>query len=240
MPRIWGLNLFKYTLLIVLLDIAKYFGQSTADGIQFQFRGIKKDAELLRQAANNGGDVVNALSLGSGASAPATPSKPTPARARGSRTTSTKRRAETFIKRAPSDDEDEDIDSIESYSEETPSKRVKTAPTRGRKAGTPGRMAAAKADATIAAAATAAVQYDAVESPPEVQTPSAPEIAPPMRNLSIFGNVEPVERKPIINQSEPSIYNSALSRDGSFNSNFDSYVNDNYFDDYNGAADGEC
>ncbi|KJZ80530.1 hypothetical protein HIM_00380 [Hirsutella minnesotensis 3608] len=30
-------------------NIAKYFGQSTADGIQFQFRGIKRDAEKLRQ-----------------------------------------------------------------------------------------------------------------------------------------------------------------------------------------------
>ncbi|KJK84932.1 hypothetical protein H633G_11244, partial [Metarhizium anisopliae BRIP 53284] len=37
-------------------NIAKYFGQSTADGIQFQFRGIKKDADQLRQTHSSGGD----------------------------------------------------------------------------------------------------------------------------------------------------------------------------------------
>ncbi|KID77501.1 hypothetical protein MBR_03820, partial [Metarhizium brunneum ARSEF 3297] len=39
-------------------NIAKYFGQSTADGIQFQFRGIKKDADQLRQTHSSGGDAA--------------------------------------------------------------------------------------------------------------------------------------------------------------------------------------
>ncbi|KAJ2958594.1 hypothetical protein NQ176_g11174 [Zarea fungicola] len=45
-------------------NIAKYFGQSTADGIQFQFRSIKKDAQRMRSTVDSGGDPSTCLDLG--------------------------------------------------------------------------------------------------------------------------------------------------------------------------------
>ena len=156
---------------------------------------------------------------------------------------STKRRADdNFIKRPPSDDEDEETNDSENWSEETPSKRAKTTgPSRGRKAGTPSRLAAIKADATIAAAA----QQESVESPPEIETPtpSAPEPAPTMRHTSIFGQVE-VDRKPIVSPPEPTIFNnSAFNADVSFNESYGYTFGGSGFpfmgsDDY--GADGEC
>ncbi|KAM5342632.1 hypothetical protein ACJ41O_013598 [Fusarium nematophilum] len=158
-------------------NIAKYFGQSTADGIQFQFRTIKKDAEALRRIANEGGDVANCLSLGSGTStAPGTPSKPTPGRGSqpGSRSgKGAKRKVAVPIpspmKRSMSDDEDEDKDIDWSDMDvNTPSKRVKT--TGRPKSATPSRSAAVKAAATIA---DATAQLQSSESPPEeVATPT--------------------------------------------------------------------
>lgn len=97
------------------------------------------------------------------------------------------------------------MDDMENWSEmeeETPSKRLKREPTRGRRAGTPSRLAAMRADATIA---DASAKLMAVESPPEVQTPSLPDIPTPLPHTSIFGHVE---RKPVVNPApEPSIYN---------------------------------
>ncbi|KAJ4141269.1 hypothetical protein NW768_000479 [Fusarium equiseti] len=150
-------------------NIAKYFGQSTADGIQFQFRTIKKDAEALRQTANNGGDVASCLNLGVGAG-PNTPSKPTPSR--GAQTTrsgkGSKRKSALPIhpiKRSASDDEDEDDDMNWDELDNTPSKRTKTT---GRGV-TPSRTAARKAAATIA---DASAQYQDSESPYEDPVPT--------------------------------------------------------------------
>ncbi|KAL1874755.1 hypothetical protein VTK73DRAFT_232 [Phialemonium thermophilum] len=56
-------------------EIAKFFGESTPDGIQFQFRAIKKDAETLRAAVSNNEDPVKAFGKKSAGSAPATPRK---------------------------------------------------------------------------------------------------------------------------------------------------------------------
>ncbi|KAL4726056.1 hypothetical protein ACLX1H_006732 [Fusarium chlamydosporum] len=150
-------------------NIAKYFGQSTTDGIQFQFRAIKKDAEALRQTANNGGDVAGCLNLGagSGPSGPNTPSKPTPARGQASRSGKGAKRKTSLpvhpIKRSVSDDEDEDNFNFDDL-DQTPSKRTKTT---GRGV-TPSRTAARKAAATIA---DASAQYHDSESPNEEVTP---------------------------------------------------------------------
>ncbi|KAH8733360.1 hypothetical protein BGZ61DRAFT_528665 [Ilyonectria robusta] len=177
-------------------NIAKYFGQSTADGIQFQFRTIKKDAEQLRQVESEGGNVANCLSIGAGSSiGPSTPSKPTPSRGAGSRSGATVKRSRaaavpTFIKRSESDDEEDDLNFSEL--DDTPSKRIKTTgPARGAaKSRTPSRRAATKAVATIAAGA----QLESSASPPEDAltplTDSAP--APPVcaDPASIFGSVE--------------------------------------------------
>ncbi|KAH7166169.1 hypothetical protein EDB81DRAFT_878519 [Dactylonectria macrodidyma] len=174
-------------------NIAKYFGQSTADGIQFQFRTIKKDADTLRKVESEGGNVANCLFAGS-STGPNTPSKPTPSRGAGSRSGATAKRsravpAETFIKRSESDDEDDEFN----YSDmdNTPSKRVKTmGPARNAKSRTPSRRAATKAGATIAASA----QLESSESPVEDAltplTDSTP--APPVtaNTASIFGTVE--------------------------------------------------
>ncbi|KAF7534526.1 hypothetical protein G7Z17_g13350 [Cylindrodendrum hubeiense] len=176
-------------------NIAKYFGQSTADGIQFQFRTIKKDAEQLRQVESEGGNVANCLSIGAGSSmGPSTPSKPTPSRGAGSRSGATSKRSRatvvsTFIKRSGSDEEDDDINFSEL--DDTPSKRIKTTgPARSAKSHTPSRRAATKAVATIAAGA----QLESSASPPEDAltplTDSAPAPLSFADPASIFGNVE--------------------------------------------------
>lgn len=186
-------------------DIAKYFGQSTADGIQFQFRTIKKDAEALRQTANDGGDVANCLSLGVGSNlAPGTPSKPTPSRSQpGSRSGKGAKRkvavapVSSPIKRSLSDDEGEDDELNFDEMDVTPSKRAKTTgrgPARGT---TPSRSAAVKAAATIAEAAQQQ-PLSSGSSPEEMPAPVAvPVLAHPppntIRPQSLFGDVE---RKP--------------------------------------------
>ncbi|KAF5002796.1 hypothetical protein FGRMN_103 [Fusarium graminum] len=187
-------------------NIAKYFGQSTADGIQFQFRTIKKDAESLRQTANDGGDVASCLNLGSG-SGPnglSTPSKPTPARGAGTRSgKGSKRKVNALpmnpIKRSASEDEDEDELNFDDM-DNTPSKRVKTT-GRTPRGTTPARSAARKAAATIT---DASAHYQDSESPYEdapspVPTPAFSGHAatlPPSTTVaptSLFGDVE---RKP--------------------------------------------
>lgn len=119
------------------------------------------------------------------------------------------------------------MDEVEDWSEkeaETPSKRVKREPTRGRRAGTPSRLAAMKADATIA---DASAKLMAGESPPEAQTPSIPDVPTPLPHTSIFGQV--VERKPIVSSHiEPTIYNPiAIGGHGA----------DSYLNDYSGIFD---
>lgn len=55
-------------------DIAAYFGDSTPDGIQWQFRGIKRDAEAMRQGKGGAASgSTTAASAGGGSSVPATP-----------------------------------------------------------------------------------------------------------------------------------------------------------------------
>ncbi|RFU73663.1 hypothetical protein TARUN_8586 [Trichoderma arundinaceum] len=190
-------------------NIAKYFGQSTADGIQFQFRGIKKDADLLRKIESEGGDVANCLSLGSGsASITSTPSKPTAARITGSRTgtgtgTGRKRaRKIDIIKRSSSDEEEDDNADIENWSEheDTPTKKPKTGAFPGQRNGTPSRRAATKANATIA---EASALLDASDSQAETETQAgrvtssfAPASIPAQPNyVSIFGR-PPIGQNP--------------------------------------------
>ncbi|KAM0435162.1 hypothetical protein ACHAPT_003252 [Fusarium lateritium] len=171
-------------------NIAKYFGQSTTDGIQFQFRTIKKDAEALRQTANDGGDVANCLSLGAGSSlAPGTPSKPTPTRSQpGSHSGKGAKRkvavaaapVSSPIKRSISDDEAEDDELNFDEMDVTPSKRVKTTGRPAARGPTPSRSAAVKAAATIAEAA-AQQPLSSGSSPEEMPLPMAvPVIAPPV------------------------------------------------------------
>jgi hypothetical protein len=163
-------------------NIAKYFGQSTPDGIQFQFRGIKKDADLLRQTHADGGNVANCLDIPGGSSLPATPSKQTMPRRGGSRSGGTGRGKRkppvTFIKRSSSDDEEEP-EECEDWSDkdETPSKRAKTGELPGQRNGTPSRRAAVKAVDTIADA-SAKLQDVEVISDSETPVSTAPARAP--------------------------------------------------------------
>ncbi|KAK3402913.1 hypothetical protein B0T20DRAFT_343979 [Sordaria brevicollis] len=55
-------------------EIARMFGESTADGLQFQFRGIKNAAEAMKTAADNGDDPVQAFNNASSGSGSKTPS----------------------------------------------------------------------------------------------------------------------------------------------------------------------
>ncbi|KAK3373823.1 hypothetical protein B0T24DRAFT_276585 [Lasiosphaeria ovina] len=59
-------------------DIAKFFGESTTDGIQFHFRSVKANADKLKSAVETGGDPV--ASFGQ-ASTPTTPGSRKRARA---------------------------------------------------------------------------------------------------------------------------------------------------------------
>lgn len=110
--------------MLSFIDIAKYFGASTTDGIQFQFRTIKKDADTLRATAEEGGDLANCISLGvgTGGSNVGTPSSRngTPSK-RGRKTPSQLKK--TPIKSAHGDS-DEDTDGY-SGDEESPTKRGK-------------------------------------------------------------------------------------------------------------------
>lgn len=147
------------------VDIAKYFGQSTPDGIQFQFRGIKKDAEAIRKAGRTNGS----------SSLPVTPSKSTSAQSNGSSRPSTlKRSRATSIKRSSSDEDDSAPD-MENWSEQddTPSKQPRS---RGpaQKTGMPSRKAARRASATIADASR---QLLSSESPAEVEAETPPSSA---------------------------------------------------------------
>ncbi|KAL6891018.1 hypothetical protein HDV57DRAFT_513488 [Trichoderma longibrachiatum] len=164
-------------------NIAKYFGESTPDGIGFQFRGIKKDAETLRKVESEGGDVANCLNLGSArgsGSVMSTPSKPTAFRSAGSRSgtgTGRKRARKTdLIKRSESDEEDDD-DVLDGHNwsehEDTPTKKPRTGAGAfpGQRTGTPSRRAAAKANATIAEAS--AVLLDNSDSQPEMEPSSS-------------------------------------------------------------------
>ncbi|GFP55225.1 hypothetical protein TASIC1_0005008300 [Trichoderma asperellum] len=158
-------------------NIARYFGQSTTDGIQFQFRGIKKDADILRKVESEGGDVANCLNLSSGGpSVTSTPSKPTPARSVGSRTgsgTGRKRARKidmiNMIKRSSSDEEEEEVENWSDH-ENTPTKKPKkTGALPGQRNGTPSRRAADLANVTIAEATTL---LDASDSQPEAEAPT--------------------------------------------------------------------
>jgi hypothetical protein len=174
------------------LEIAKYFGESSADGIQFQFRSVKKDAEKLRSTFASGGNTATALSLGLGTATPSrskgTPSKP--------RKTPSAVKAATSILKKEGDSEgdlaDEDVD----YSDpETPSKRPgrdkvlsgrvmkKSASASASSSfigGATTRAPSAAAATMAAAAATAAYAQtiDLTASETEVETPVNVESAP--------------------------------------------------------------
>jgi hypothetical protein len=127
-------------------DIAKYFGQSTADGIQFQFRGIKKDADRLREVHSAGGDVAGCLSIQQGVSSVGnTPTK-------AARTPTGRKRGRAPRRSSSTEPSDNEPDLSD---EETPSKRPSkhpVAPPPARRTGTP-RRAAERASATIATSA---------------------------------------------------------------------------------------
>ncbi|KAL2760828.1 hypothetical protein ACRALDRAFT_2024729 [Sodiomyces alcalophilus JCM 7366] len=104
-------------------QIARIFGSSTPDGIQFQFRSIKKDADAMRTAADNGDDPAKALSLGSAFSTPR--SKRTASTVPGSGASSrasgagSRKRTKAHQAAAAASDGDDDEDTFV----ETPTKR---------------------------------------------------------------------------------------------------------------------
>ncbi|PHH63459.1 hypothetical protein CDD81_5838 [Ophiocordyceps australis] len=165
-------------------NIAKYFGQSTPDGVQFQFRSIKQDADILRKTASDGGDVATCLNASGGApSIVSTPSK-TQVKTPSRRATGSGRkrvRAELKIKRYSSAEDDDDDDAAMNWSERdedaTPSKR----PRASTRAVTP-RRAARKASAVISD--VAAQQGNEGSSPPVEPV------------ASIFGPGKPFKTEP--------------------------------------------
>ncbi|PHH80642.1 hypothetical protein CDD82_1624 [Ophiocordyceps australis] len=164
------------------IDIAKYFGQSTADGMQFQFRGIKQDADLLRKTASDGGDVATCLNASTGALSITTPPSKTSLKTPSRRATGSGRkrvRAEPKTKRYSSADDDDDDDTMnwsERDQDATPSKR----PRASTRAVTP-RRAARKASAVIS---DAAQQTNGGSSPPSEPV------------TSIFGPGKPFKTDP--------------------------------------------
>ncbi|MBE3041054.1 hypothetical protein IMZ48_00390 [Candidatus Bathyarchaeota archaeon] len=97
------------------LDICKYFGESTTDGIQFQFRSIKKDAQSLRGAVDNGEDPTAALSFTAGTpSSKRSPAKSTPGTGRSTATVKStggrKRKAPVKLEASEDDAASEEVD----------------------------------------------------------------------------------------------------------------------------------
>ncbi|GKT77875.1 hypothetical protein ColTof4_10298 [Colletotrichum tofieldiae] len=169
-------------------EIAKFFGESTTDGIQFQFRGIKKDAESLKQTANSGGNPATALSLPASANSSAfsTPRKPrTPSTktrvSGGGRSTTAKKVKQVKPTPVSVSEEDEEEDEEVDYNEleDTPSKsRIRDRVLDGRVSKNthtpnPRRSATPSRAATIAAAANIAqaAAVDLTTSDSEVNTP---------------------------------------------------------------------
>ncbi|EGR44958.1 uncharacterized protein TRIREDRAFT_111604 [Trichoderma reesei QM6a] len=186
-------------------NIAKYFGESTPDGIGFQFRGIKKDAETLRKVESEGGDVANCLSLGTArgsSSVMSTPSKPTAFRSTGSRSgtgTGRKRARKTdMIKRSESDEEDDD-DVLDGHNwsehEDTPTKKPRTGAGAfpGQRTGTPSRRAAARANATIA---EVSALLDNSDSQPEMEASSSSAAASQPTTTTTSASFAPRDASP--------------------------------------------
>lgn len=180
------------------------YGASTTEGIAWQFRGLKKDAEALRTAANNGQKADLNLSTPKGRGGSATKRKTAQPRS------SAKRQ-----KMVPSSDdmandqEDDDIDF--DAMDDTPSKsRIKKEESEGARArpsGTPSRRA------TSAAAAAIKGQSIDLTSEDEAVTPPTFNDEPlPLKNefASIFGPDAQIPRPamqktaPVGIQSQPS------------------------------------
>ncbi|ODA81726.1 hypothetical protein RJ55_00229 [Drechmeria coniospora] len=212
-------------------NIAKYFGQSTADGIQFQFRAIKRDADQLRQVEASGGDVLNCLN-GSVGSAATTPSKlQTPSRRGASSGTGTSRKKRTlgrvYLKKEDSDDDldNSDFGHDSGRDEHTPSKRSKTMAASAKKA-TP-RRAAQMASDTIAA--DAAAQRQGSESPAPLQEPTAAK--------SLFGPFDAQSAAQSAAQSGPAALPTGFAANGS-----DTYMTsfrESLYHDDSGTVDDE-
>ncbi|KAK2059540.1 hypothetical protein LY76DRAFT_592223 [Colletotrichum caudatum] len=169
-------------------EIAKFFGESTTDGIQFQFRSIKKDAESLKQTANSGGNPATALNLPASAtsSAVSTPRKPrTPSTktrvSGGGRSTTAKKTMQVKPATVSVSEEDEEEDEDVDYNalEDTPSKSrfrnqvLDGRVSKNRQTPNPRRSATPSRAATIAAAANIAqaAAVDLTTSDSEVNTP---------------------------------------------------------------------
>ncbi|KAM0324096.1 hypothetical protein ACHAQA_008286 [Verticillium albo-atrum] len=121
-------------------EIARMFGGSTADGIQFQFRAIKQDANTLKTTVNSGGDAASALNL-STASGMSTPrggkgsaSASTPASKRSASAVSRSGASAKRTKLGPAkptasdegDDDDEDeLDDHDAFDNDTPKASIK-------------------------------------------------------------------------------------------------------------------
>ncbi|KAL2119307.1 hypothetical protein VTJ04DRAFT_6267 [Mycothermus thermophilus] len=114
-------------------EIQKYFGESTWEGIAYQFRAIKRTADTLKAAADNGGDPVQAFQalLDNGTIPRAnivvhTPLAPTPTPKKtrpapsGSVTPAAKRRKAAAVIEPESEDGAEDQPDIEDNAEAEP------------------------------------------------------------------------------------------------------------------------
>ncbi|SPO00629.1 uncharacterized protein DNG_03378 [Cephalotrichum gorgonifer] len=86
-------------------DICKYFGDSTPDGIQFQFRSIKKDAQALKAASDSGEDPSTAVSFTAGTPSKRTPAKSTPGTTPATARSTGGRKRKASIKYEASEDE---------------------------------------------------------------------------------------------------------------------------------------
>jgi hypothetical protein len=173
------------------------YGASTTEGIAWQFRGLKKDAEALRTAANNGQKADLNLSTPKGRGGSATKRKTAQPR-------SSAKRQKTLPSSDDMANDQEDDDEIDfDAMDDTPSKsRIKKEETEGARArpsGTPSRRA------TSAAAAAIKGQSIDLTSEDEAVTPPAFNDEPlPLKNefSSIFGPDAQIPR-PAIQKTAP-------------------------------------
>ncbi|EHA55341.1 hypothetical protein MGG_08176 [Pyricularia oryzae 70-15] len=88
-------------------EIAKYYGESTPQGLEFQFRSVKSNARKLQEVSRAGGNTATALDT--------TPSTPRKRKAAGSATATPaskrgKRKTAPKIEMLSDDDYDQDVD----------------------------------------------------------------------------------------------------------------------------------
>ncbi|KAH6686257.1 hypothetical protein F5X68DRAFT_191278 [Plectosphaerella plurivora] len=188
--------------------IAKMYGASTTEGIAWQFRGLKKDAEALRTAANKGEKAE--LNLTTPKSRGGAGTKRAATQPRSSAKRKKTAQSEEKIVDDNEDDDDFDFDAMDDTPSKSRVKKEESDTPRPRLFGTPSR------GATSAAAAAIKNQAIDLTSEDEAITPPGFDDEPiPIKDEfeSIFGPGAQIHR-PVVDKTAPAPVQSQPSSTG--------------------------